>query len=159
MDINGADGAGPVQSNVELELEGDVHFTTLNVTNAEVEIEGKLGVDNMHSYGTTHLTSLGYVTAVYGGGIAPYHDGSNALYYDLGDGWLNLYVDSSNHQRSNGLLLHIGTGYGSGYQRWSAEDLGTKLVDFKSHDAFVTNYGDTANIFRRYDLIEEPKEA
>lgn len=159
VDVNGAGCNGPVQSHFNMEIAGDVHFTTLNVTNAKVEIEGKLGVDNMHSYGTTHLTSLGYVTAVYGGGVAPYHDGSNALYYDLGDGWLDLYVDSSNYQRSNGLLLHIGTGYGSGYQRWSAEDLGTKLVDFKSHDAFVTNYGDTANIFRRYDLIEEPKEA
>lgn len=159
VDVNGAGCNGPVQSDFNMEIAGDVHFTTLNVTNAKVEIEGKLGVDNLHSYGTTHLTSLGYVTAVYGGGVAPYHDGSNALYYDLGDSWLNLYVDSSNYQRSNGLLLHIDTGYRSADQRWSAEDLGNKLVDFKSHTAFVTNYGDGTGYFHRYDLIEEPEKA
>ena len=71
-------------------------------------------------------------------------------------GWMNLYVDSSRYQRSNGLLLHIGTGYRSANQRWSAEDLSTKLVDFKSHDAFVTNYGDASGIFGRYDLVDMP---
>ena len=159
VDVNGAGCNGPVQSEMNMEITGDVRFTTLNVTNANVEIGGKLGIDNLHSYGETQLTSLGYVTSVYGGGVAPYHDSSNALYYDLGDKWLNLYVDGPNHKSSNGLLLHIDTGYRSANQRWSAEDLGNKLVDFKSHDAFVTNYGDISSFFRRYNLIEEPKEA
>ena len=159
VDVNGAGCNGPVQSEMNMEITGDVRFTTLNVTNANVEIGGKLGVDNLHAYGETKLTSLGYVTSVYGGGVAPYHDSSNALYFDLGDKWLNLYVDGPNHQSSNGLLLHIDTGYRSANQRWSAEDLGNKLVDFKSHDAFVTNYGDISSFFRRYNLIEEPKEA
>ena len=34
--------------------------------------------------------------------------------------------------------------------------MSTKLVDFKSHDAFVTNYGDASGIFGRYDLVEMP---
>ena len=69
---------------------------------------------------------------------------------------MNLYVDSANYQRSNGLLLHIDTGYASANQRWSAEDLSNKLVDFKSHDTYVAHYGDAAGIFGRYDLVEAP---
>ena len=67
---------------------------------------------------------------------------------------MNLYVDTSNYQRSNGLLMHIDTGYASTNQRWSAEDLSGKLVDFKSHDAFVAHYSDTVGSFGRYDLLE-----
>ena len=70
--------------------------------------------------------------------------------------WMNLYVDTSNYQRSNGLLLHIDTGYRSADQRWSAEDLTAKLADFKSHDSYVAHYGDAAGIFGRYDLVEAP---
>ena len=70
---------------------------------------------------------------------------------------MNLYVDTSNYQRSNGLLLHIDTGYRSANQRWSAEDLSTKLVAFTAHEAFTTNYGDVAGSFGRYDLLEAPE--
>ena len=70
---------------------------------------------------------------------------------------MNLYVDTSNYQRSNGLLLHIDTGYRSANQRWSAEDLSTKLVDFKSQGAFAINYGDAFGSFGRYDLVEMPQ--
>ena len=70
------------------------------------------------------------------------------------DGWMYLYIDSPTYQRSNGLLLHIDTGYRSANQRWSAEDLSGKLVDFKSHDAFVAHYSDTVGSFGRYDLLE-----
>ncbi|MGM9568819.1 MAG: hypothetical protein ACI3XC_01935, partial [Phascolarctobacterium sp.] len=212
VDVNGIGqgGSGAMTGDLSLDIDGDVRFTTMNVTNATVNIGGKLSIDKLHVGGAAHFTSLGYVTGVYGGGTAPYHDSSNALYYDLGDGsgtgynmrvhaddfraikegepeevralttmknlkqrlselgngsetfnkdnggWMNLYVDSSRYQRSNGLLLHIGTGYRSANQRWSAEDLSAKLVDFKSHDAFVTNYGDVSGIFSRYDLVEMP---
>ena len=70
------------------------------------------------------------------------------------DGWMYLYIDSPTYQRSNGLLLHIDTGYRSANQRWSAEDLSGKLADFKSHDAFVAHYSDTAGSFGRYNLLE-----
>ena len=72
------------------------------------------------------------------------------------DAWMNLYVDTSNYQRSNGLLLHIDTGYRSADQRWSAADLSAKLADFKSHDSYVAHYWDAAGIFGRYDLVEAP---
>ena len=68
---------------------------------------------------------------------------------------MNLYVDTSNYQLSNGLLLHIDTGYRSANQRWSAEDLSGKLVDFKSHDSFVAHYGNPAGFFDRFDLFEQ----
>ena len=70
------------------------------------------------------------------------------------DGWMYLYIDSSTYQRSNGLLLHIDTGYHGANQRWSAEDLSAKLTDYKSHDSFVAHYGDVAGIFGRYGLVE-----
>ena len=157
VDINGVDGA--VKSDVTMELAGDVRFTTMNVTNTNVEVGGQLSIDRLHVGGEAHFSSQGFVTGVYGGGAIPYHDKSNALYYDLGDGtgagWMNLYVDSSSYQRSNGLLLHIDTGYRSADQRWSAEDLSTKLVDFKSHDSFVAHYGSPAGFFERFDLFEQ----
>ncbi|MGM9583155.1 MAG: hypothetical protein ACI3WU_05520, partial [Phascolarctobacterium sp.] len=215
VDVNGVGeggGNGTMKSDFGMKVDGNVRFTTMNVTNANVEIGGQLSVDRLHVGGEAHFTSLGYVTGVYGGGITPYHDSSNALYYDLGDGtgsggynmrvsadefrairegnpealralntmkalkerlaqagsapdtfgkgdnngWMNLYVDSSRYQRSNGLLLHIDTGYRSANQRWSAEDLSTKLVDFKSHDSFVAHYGSPAGFFERFDLFEQP---
>ena len=70
------------------------------------------------------------------------------------DGWMYLYIDSSTYQHSNGLLLHIDTGYHGANQRWSAEDLSAKLTDYKSHDSFVAHYGDVAGIFGRYGLVE-----
>ena len=69
-------------------------------------------------------------------------------------GSMYLYIDSPTYQRSNGILLHIDTGYRAADQRWSAEDLSGKLADFKSHDAFVAHYGDVAGNFGRYDLVE-----
>ena len=211
VDVNGvgaAGGSAAMKSDLNLTIDGDVRFTTMNVTNADVEIGGKLSIDKLHVAGAGHFTSFDFVTGVYGGGSAPKHDSSNALYCDLGDGtgsgynmrvsaeefraikegtpetvralatmkslkerlalvaatpgtfntdnsgWMNLYVDKSNYQRSNGLLLHIDTGYRSANQRWSAEDLSTKLVDFIAHEAFTTNYGDVAGTFGRYDLVE-----
>ena len=211
VDVNGVGaggGSAAMKSDLNLTIDGDVRFTTMNVTNAKVEVGGKLSVDKLHVDSAAHFTSFDFVTGVYGGGTAPKHDSSNVLYYDLGDGtgngynmrvsaeefraikegtpetvralatmkslkerlalvaatpgtfntdnsgWMNLYVDKSNYQRSNGLLLHIDTGYRSANQRWSAEDLSTKLVDFIAHEAFTTNYGDVAGTFGRYDLVE-----
>lgn len=206
--VSASGGSAAMKSDLNLTIDGDVRFTTMNVTNAKVEVGGKLSVDKLHVDSAAHFTSFDFVTGVYGGGTAPKHDSSNALYYDLGDGtgsgynmrlsaeefraikegtpetvralatmkslkerlaqvaatpgtfntdnsgWMNLYVDKSNYQRSNGLLLHIDTGYRSANQRWSAEDLSTKLVDFTAHEAFTANYGDVTNTFGRYDLVE-----
>ena len=217
VDVNGvgeAGGNGTMKSDFGMQVEGDVRFTTMNVTNADVSIGGIMSIDKLHVGGEAHFESQGYVTGVYGGGTRPYHDKSNALYYDLGDGtgsggnnmrvtadefravlaedsetikalktmrelkarmaqagsapdtfgkgdnngWMNLYVDTPRYQRSNGLLLHIDTGYRSANQRWSAEDLSAKLVDFKPNDSFVAHYGNPAVYFGRYDLLELPAQ-
>lgn len=211
VDVNGVgagSGSAAMKGDLNLTIDGDVRFTTMNVTNANVEIGGKLSIDKLHVAGAGHFTGLGFVTGVYGGSTAPYHDSSNALYYDLGtgsgdgagmrvsadefravkegtsatvraletmkslkerfnqlgiapdtfnkdnSGWMNLYVDTPRYQRSNGLLLHIDTGYRSANQRWSAEDLSAKLMDFKAHEAFSANYSDVAGTFGRYYLVE-----
>ena len=216
VDVNGVGaggGSGATKTDVNMEIEGDVRFTTLNVTNANIFIGGEMKIDKLHVGGEAHFNSLGYVTGVYGGGMLPNHDASNALYYDLGDGsgngglnlrvsaekfrvvregeqeqlralttmkalkerlkqastapetfgqsannngWMNLYVDTAKYQRSNGLLLHIDTGYRSANQRWSAEDLSTNLADFQSNETYVAHYGDVVGSFGRYDLIEVP---
>ena len=206
----GADGSGAaMQSDLNLTIAGDVLFTTLNVTNAEVNIGGKMEIDKLHVSGEAHFYNQGYVTGVYGGGVAPEHDSSNALYYDLGEGssgyklratadefraikegepeevralntmrqlrqslqdtkgaagfvgttggnggWMNLYVENAKYQSSNGLLLHIDTGYRSANQRWSAEDLSAKLNDYKPVQSYEEHYGDAVGIFGRYDLLE-----
>ena len=72
-----------------MQVEGDVRFTTMNVTNANVSIGGTMSIDRLHVGGEAHFESQGYVTGVYGGGTTPYHDSSNALYYDLSDGSAN----------------------------------------------------------------------
>ena len=216
VDVNGvgkAGGNGTMKSDFGMQVEGDVRFTTMNVTNANVSIGGTMSIDKLHVGGEAHFESQGYVTGVYGGGTTPYHDSSNTLYYDLSDGsantglnmrvtadefravregeqaemralatmkelkarlqqagsapdtfgqgmsnnaWMNLYVDTSNYQRSNGLLLHIDTGYRSANQRWSAEDLSGKLVDFKANDSFAAHYGNPAGSFDRFDIFEQP---
>ena len=209
----GADGSGAaMQSDMNLTIAGDVLFTTLNVTNAEVNIGGKMEIDKLHVSGEAHFYNQGYVTGVYGGGVAPEHDSSNALYYDLGEGssgyklrataeefraikegepeevralntmrqlrqslqdtkgaagfvgttggnggWMNLYVENAKYQSSNGLLLHIDTGYRSANQRWSAEDLSAKLNDYKPVQSYEEHYGDAVGIFGRYDLLEAPE--
>lgn len=217
VDVSGvgeAGGNGAMKSDFGMQVEGDVRFTTMNVTNANVSIGGTMSIDKLHVGGEAHFESQGYVTGVYGGGTTPYHDSSNALYYDLSDGsvntglnmrvtadefravlaedsetikalktmrelkarmaqagsapdtfgkgdnngWMNLYVDTPRYQRSNGLLLHIDTGYRSANQRWSAEDLSAKLVDFKPNDSFVAHYGNPAVYFGRYDLLELPAQ-
>ena len=203
----GRDGsADSMKGDLHLNIDGDVRFTTMNVTNADVRVGGKLSMDKLHVAGKGIFTSMGYVTGVYG--IAPDHDSSNALYFDWGngsgskyglrlkaeefravkegvpeevrtlttirnlrerldkagtspetfntdnDGWMNLYVDGPRRQRSNGLLLHIDTSYHSGNQRWSAEDLSAKLLDYRPVQSYESQYGDAFGLFNRYNLWE-----
>ena len=198
VDLTGSAG-GAMKGKLDLEVDGDVRFTTTSVTDATITIDGTASFDKLHSEGKLEIVAPNMVTAVYG--KAPYHDDSNYLYYDLGGtntsssgheqirdeyfgvnnalhsidvikdriegaangsgpaslengGWMYLYIDSPTYQRSNGLLLHIDTGYRAANQRWTAEDLSGKLADFKSHDAFIAHYGDMAGIFGRYGLID-----
>ena len=203
----GRDGsADSMKGDLHLNIDGDVRFTTMNVTNADVRVGGKLSMDKLHVAGKGIFTSMDYVTGVYG--IAPDHDSSNALYFDWGngsgskyglrlkaeefravkegvpeevrtlttirnlrerldkagtspetfntdnDGWMNLYVDGPRRQRSNGLLLHIDTSYHSGNQRWSAEDLSAKLLDYRPVQSYESQYGDAFGLFNRYNLWE-----
>ena len=67
---------------------------------------------------------------------------------------MNLYVDGPRRQRSNGLLLHIDTSYHSGNQRWSAEDLSAKLLDYRPVQSYESQYGDAFGLFNRYNLLE-----
>ncbi len=210
VDVNGIGkdgGSSAVKGCLQLNIDGDVRFTTLNVTDAEVKVGGKLGIDKLHVGGRAIFDSMGYVTGVYG--RAPYHDDSHALYFDNGTGvggygmkltakefraisegnpeeiraitrmnrlrdelvntskesgagtfgkdnggWMNLYIDGSYDQRSNGLLLHIDTYFHSLNQRWSAEDLSSKLMDFKPYMGYMSHYEVPFTVYDRYNVLE-----
>lgn len=207
VDVNGVGKDGTpavVKGYLKLAIDGDVHFTSLQVSDADIQVSGKLAVDKLHVTGKGIFESQGYVTGVYG--RAPYHDSSNALYFDRGqgsgaglqltaeefwairegnpptvrtlqtlsglrerldkaesgsetfgtdnNGWMNLYIDGPYHQRSNGLLLHIDGSYHSANQRWSAEDLSGKLLDYKPYRSYRLHYGDEDLFYDRYDLLE-----
>ena len=209
VDVNGIgkDGtSSAVKGCLKLDIDGDVRFTTLNVTDAKVKVGGKLGIDKLHVGGQAIFDSMGYVTGVYG--RAPYHDDSHALYFDNGNGqggrgmmlyareffaetnletgniraldtlaglrdrlekafggsetfgkdnggWMNLYVDGPHDQRSNGLLLHIDTYFHSLNQRWSAEDLSGKLMDFKPYMGYMSHYEVPFTVYDRYNVLEQ----
>ena len=70
--------------------------------------------------------------------------------------WMNLYVHSNNRQTSNGLMLRIDNNYFAGPQRWTAEDLSTKLLDYKIEQTYADLIADPISIFNRYDLVEVP---
>jgi hypothetical protein len=72
---------------------------------------------------------------------------------------MNLYVDSAKYQQSNGLLLHIDSGYRSANQRWSAEDLSEKLVSDAAQTAYDAHYTDPTVLFSKYDVIELPEQS
>ena len=202
VDVSGVNG-GTMKGKLSMDLEGDVRFTTANVTNTEVRVGGKLGLDKVHVDGKGHFYSQGYVTGIYG--IAPNHDGSNALYFDFGrgygptvstmlglsaasfttdnalnamnsinydldafaqsgdtfnkhnNGWMNLYVDGSRVQRSNGALLRIDTHYNSYNQRWSAEDIASKQNDFRANHAYDYHFEDRPVLFNRNNLYDIPE--
>jgi hypothetical protein len=202
VDVSGVNG-GTMKGKLSLDLEGDVRFTTANVTDAEVSVGGKLGMDKVHVAGKGHFYSQGYLTGIYG--VAPNHDGSNALYFDFGkgygptlstmlglnaasfttdnalnamdsinsklneasksgdtfnkpnNGWMNLYVDGSRVQRSNGALLRIDTHYTSYNQRWSAEDLASKQNDFQANYAYDYHFEDRPVLFNRNNLYDIPE--
>ncbi len=69
-------------------------------------------------------------------------------------GWMNLYIDGPHDQRSNGLLLHIDTYFHSLNQRWSAEDLSGKLMDFKPYMGYMSHYDVPMTVYDRYNVIE-----
>ena len=202
VDVSGANG-GTMNGKLSMDLEGDVRFTTANVTDAEVYVGGKLCMDKVHVAAKGHFYSQGYVTGIYG--IAPSRDGSNALYFDFGNGygptvsttlglnadsfttdnalnvmdslnynlgafaqsgdtfnkdnsgWMNLYVDGSKVQRSNGALLRIDTHYTSYNQRWSAEDIASKQNDFKANYAYDYHFEDRPILFNRNNLYDIPE--
>ena len=211
VDVNGISkdgGSGTVKGYLKLDIDGDVRFTKLNVTDADVNVGGKLGIDKLHVEGKAIFDSMGYVTGVYG--RAPSHDDSHALYFDNGTGvggygmkltadefraisegdpeeiraitrmnrlrdelvntskesgagtfgkdnggWMNLYIDGPHDQRSNGLLLHIDTYFHSLNQRWSAEDLSSKLMDFKPYMGYMSHYDVPVTVYDRYNVLEQ----
>jgi hypothetical protein len=54
VDASGANG-GTMKSKLDIDLEGDVRFTTANVTDAEVHVGGKLGMDKVRVAGKGHF--------------------------------------------------------------------------------------------------------
>lgn len=74
-------------------------------------------------------------------------------------GWMNLYIDSPNFQRSNGILLNINDYYYANHQRYAANDHFTMVADMKPANVYRFYYKDQLGLFDRYNLIGLPKVA
>lgn len=74
-------------------------------------------------------------------------------------GWMNLYIDSPNFQRSNGILLNINDYYYANHQRYAANDHFTMVADMKPANVYGFYYKDQLGLFDRYNLIGLPKVA
>lgn len=70
------------------------------------------------------------------------------------DGWMNLYIDDANNQRSNGTLLYHDDYHYVHNQRYSAERLAQKLADFKAVASYELLNVYPLIMFQRYDLYE-----
>ena len=79
--------------------------------------------------------------------------GSASKYGD-NDGWMNLYIYSSDYQTSNALLLHLGRYHYAGAQRYSLEDAMGFMSDTKAIDVYNKNYYDNFVLFNRYNLVD-----
>ena len=75
---------------------------------------------------------------------------------DGNDGWMNLYIDKSNFQRSNGVLLNIKGYYYANNQRYAANDFATMVADTKAANVYTSYYKDSVGYFDRYNLIDMP---
>ena len=69
-------------------------------------------------------------------------------------GWMNLYIDSGSHARSNGILLHRKYNYYVDNARYPQDDLARitlKSAPYGLYDlAYTHNFGSD---FTRYDLV------
>ncbi|MDO4203130.1 MAG: hypothetical protein Q4D07_01310 [Selenomonadaceae bacterium] len=72
------------------------------------------------------------------------------------DGWMNLYIDKPNFQRSNGVLLNIKGYYYANHQRYAANDFATMVADTKAANVYTSYYKDSIGMFDRYNLIDMP---
>ena len=72
------------------------------------------------------------------------------------DGWMNLYIDKSNFQRSNGVLLNLKDYYYANNQRYAANDFATMLADTKAANVYTGYFKDSVGCFDRYNLIDMP---
>ena len=72
------------------------------------------------------------------------------------DGWMNLYIDDAQNQRSNGTLLYNSDYHYVHNQRYSAESIGKILTDYKPEEDFQLYNISQVPMFERYNLYELP---
>lgn len=69
--------------------------------------------------------------------------------------WMNLYTDSSNHQKSNGLLLHIQDYHYADNQRFALDDLNRKVNDENAIAVQTAKFADILGLmFNRHDILD-----
>lgn len=69
-------------------------------------------------------------------------------------GGMNLVIAVPHNQTSNGLLFHNDDYYYVHNQRYSAENSGRLLMNYKTGHIFDAYYIDNFNMFNCYDLYE-----
>ena len=70
-------------------------------------------------------------------------------------GWMNLYIDSGSHARSNGILLHRKYNYYVDNARYPVDDLARIILQTSPYGLYDLAYYNTMGLdFTRYDLID-----
>lgn len=70
-------------------------------------------------------------------------------------GWMNLYIDSGSHARSNGILLHRKYNYYVDNARYPVDDLARIILQTSPYGLYDLAYYNTLGLdFTRYDLID-----
>ncbi|MDO4177905.1 MAG: hypothetical protein Q4D21_01830 [Phascolarctobacterium sp.] len=82
--ITGVNG-GTMNSNIDMDMEDDLRFHALNVSNATINTTGTLDIDRLHTTDKIQANGLGFTTVIYGSKLDN-TDPSNSVYVDTFSG-------------------------------------------------------------------------
>lgn len=144
---NSIGGTGSAINSLNLNITGNASFDSLNVKNAKIETtNGTLEVGQLKVEEKVELTSTtdgkSNSVDIYGKNATP-EAGSGDVIRDTGD-YVTIKIDDKGYEATV-----VGNNDNEGAVR-----LSTKLVDYDPYETYAEHYGDVADLFGRYDLIE-----
>ena len=164
VDVNGADGAGTaVKNDLVLNIDGDVVFDNLNVTDANVTASGNIDVNKLRVEGEGKTTLVsnkknendeGTTITVVGKDVPPEQVGNDVIRDtgSEGDTWLNIKMD----EEGSKITVVDDAGRDVNSKDYPAQ-MSAKLVDYDPYDTYLEHYADMADIFSRSYLIDTPE--
>ena len=148
--VSGIDGANSTaQGDVKLNIDGNVVFSNMNVTNANVQATGTLEVEKLHVEGNATFLSGATTVNVYGEGVTSAPNDDKAV-QSKGDGinsWFSLKIDGNGVQTS-----YVGVESEEPINEHVVQTV-SKLLDNVPSLPSTERYGDMADVSGRTDLI------